>query len=246
MNVGLVCIAKDEDKYIDEWIKYHLKLGFDKIIIYQNDWDFVIDQPNVITKQVSGKRIQTLTYNECVKESIGVYDWLAFFDCDEFLVLKKHNNVKLFLNDYNNYDAIGINWVFFGDNNLNDINNQNYSVIERFYSRQLSVNSHIKTILKPSIECRMVSPHHQNLKWVDTSYNLNTGPFNKNPVDDIAQLNHYFCKTKEEFIVKVERGRADNGNKRQLSDFNSHNFNEIEDKLAHNFLKNDNNNILNP
>lgn len=29
MNTAVVAIAKNEDKYIDEWAQYHLKLGFD-------------------------------------------------------------------------------------------------------------------------------------------------------------------------------------------------------------------------
>ena len=38
MNVALVCVAKNEDNYIQEWIDYNKKLGFDDIIIYQNDY----------------------------------------------------------------------------------------------------------------------------------------------------------------------------------------------------------------
>ena len=34
MKTALVCIAKDEDNYIDEWLKYHLKLGFSNIYVY--------------------------------------------------------------------------------------------------------------------------------------------------------------------------------------------------------------------
>lgn len=29
MKVGICAIVKDEDGYIDEWIRYHLKLGID-------------------------------------------------------------------------------------------------------------------------------------------------------------------------------------------------------------------------
>lgn len=34
MKTALVCIAKNEDNYIDEWIEYHLMLGFDRIFVY--------------------------------------------------------------------------------------------------------------------------------------------------------------------------------------------------------------------
>ena len=35
-EVAIVCIAKNESKYIQEWIYYHLKIGISKIIIYDN------------------------------------------------------------------------------------------------------------------------------------------------------------------------------------------------------------------
>jgi hypothetical protein len=72
---------------------------------------------------------------------------------------------------------------------------------------------------------------------VDTSFNINTGPHNNNPIDDVAQLNHYFVKTKEEFINKINRGRADNGGTRTIEDFEPHNANEIDDYNALNFFK---------
>ena len=40
MRTALVCIAKNEDNYLDEWIKYHLKLGFSEIFVYQNNWRY--------------------------------------------------------------------------------------------------------------------------------------------------------------------------------------------------------------
>lgn len=33
----LCAIAKCENKYIMEWIGYHFRLGFDKIVIYDNN-----------------------------------------------------------------------------------------------------------------------------------------------------------------------------------------------------------------
>ena len=34
MPVGICAIAKNEDGYIDDWIKYHLKLGIDQIYVF--------------------------------------------------------------------------------------------------------------------------------------------------------------------------------------------------------------------
>lgn len=236
MKTALVCIAKNEDLYIEEWINYHIKIGFDEIFIYQNNWRFIKDIPNVTKIEFDGEQKQIQSYNNFLKNHAIRFDWVAFFDVDEFLVLKKHNNVKDFISVYSEYDAIGINWVLFGDNNISGLT-YNYSVLERFTKRQSSVNNHIKSILKPSVIQRMSNPHNPSWVWVDTSFNINTGSQNKNPVDNVAQLNHYFVKTKEEFISKISRGRADTTKFRSIDEFDAHNINEVEDYNALNFFK---------
>lgn len=40
MKKAICAIAKNEDKYIDEWAEYHFKLGIDDIFIFQNDWRY--------------------------------------------------------------------------------------------------------------------------------------------------------------------------------------------------------------
>jgi hypothetical protein len=247
MKVALVCIAKEEDNYIQEWVDYNKKLGFDDIIIYQNDWRSSIDEPNVIKIDFDGVNMQTRAYNDFIKNNYKKYDWAAFFDIDEFLVLKKHNNIKDFISEYNNFSSIGINWVLFGDNDLTKPD-EDFNVVKRFTKRQIEINQHVKSIIKLSYNIKMDVHCPINTPISDTNKKLFVGPFNVNGDDSIAQLNHYFCKTQEEFINKCNRGRADTAfvdlHRRTMVDFNNHNFNEVEDLSALNFLY-DNNNILN-
>ena len=247
MRVALVCIAKKEENYIEEWIKYHLKIGFDHIYVYQNDWRFEKDLPSVTKFELDGINKQREAYNDFIKKYHDKYDWIAFFDVDEFLVLKKHNDVKLFLNEYIDYDAVGISWVLFGNNNLDTVLNNDYSLIRRFTKREKKVNTHVKCIIKSRNSTIMDIHNPSNTRWVDPNKNINHGPFASSPSDNIAQLNHYFSKTKEEFIEKCNRGRADTPagfGLRTISDFNNHNTNEIEDLTILNIFY-DNNNILN-
>jgi hypothetical protein len=244
MNIALVCIAKDEDNYINEWVGYHLKLGFNKIYIYENDWYSNINHPDVITILVNGSRQQIPVYNHFINEYKNEYDWVAFLDVDEFIVLKKHNTIHELMNDYNTESALGINWVFFGDNNKTF--NGDYSVLERFTKRQEVVNGHIKSIVNPK-KVIMMNVHSHVGQCIDTNRKrIDNSSFNPNGPIDVAQINHYFTKTKDEYIKKMNRGRADTGTYRDISDFDKHNINEIEDLIALNFYKNDNNNILNP
>lgn len=244
MKLALVCIAKEEDLYIQEWIDYHLKLGFDKIFVYQNNWRWKGESPNVIKINWDGKCMQINAYNNFLKNHTE-YSWAAFLDVDEFLVLKKHKNIKDFLKEYENYDSIGINWVLFGSNNLEFQKNSDTSLIKRFTKREKKVNQTIKTITKVKSDFVFITPHNLKTNWVDLNYNLKKGASNSEGTDDIAQINHYFSKTKTEFMNKINRGRATTSFKRTLDSFYSYDLNEIEDLNAYNFMYNDNNNILN-
>jgi hypothetical protein len=247
MKVSLVCIAKNEDNYIKEWIDYHLKIGFDDIHIYMNDWRIELEKENVYTYELDGSGAQLKAYNNFINSKSEQNQWVAFFDVDEFLVLKKHLNVKDFLRDYSDLPAIGINWVFFGDNGLSSVQDGEYSLINRFTKRGTKVDRHIKTILKINDGVIMPHVHHPNIRLYDTNRRQFSGPFNNFGDDNIAQLNHYFCKTYEEYVEKVSRGRADIKNgKRNLNEFHPCNLNEVEDLTLYNLINNhDNHNIFN-
>ena len=224
--IALVCIAKNEDRYIDEWIDYHLSLGFDEIFVYMNNWRINHYNPHVHLREWDGTAIQVEAYNDFIQRDGARYDWAAFFDVDEFLVLKKHPSIGAFLAEYP-YHAICINWVLYGDNGL--LHYDTRPVRERFTRRQTGVNHHVKTILRPK-QVKMVNPHSCDRGAFSPDGLFIAGPFSPDGSDATAQLNHYFCKTHDEFLQKVRRGRPDiSGASRTEEDFNFHNRNDRED-----------------
>jgi hypothetical protein len=240
-KVALVCIAKNEDNYIQEWVEYHKKLGFDTIFIYQNDWVCNLEDNSIVKIELNGDCKQIVAYNNFIKEYHNEYEWAAFFDVDEFLVLKKHNNIKDFLCDYSSFNSIGVNWVVFGNNGLTEVNGE-YSLLKRFTKRQKDINPHVKNIVKllPNV---VMDVHNPLGTWYDAQGNQHQGSFNHDGNIDIVQLNHYFCKTKEEYQLKIERGRADLSKShpdwvRKWSDYDLGNTNEVEDLIAYDFFFN--------
>jgi len=238
-KVALVCIAKDEDNYIQEWVDYHLKLGFDDIYIYQNNWRSNVVGDHIHLIPFDGEVKQLISYNDFIQNNYLNYEWAAFIDVDEFIVLKKHNNIKEFIFDYQTYDCISMNWHLFGDNGNEKVVDNNYDNIERFTKRGKDMNKHIKTISKLSKNLEYMNAHFANCKWVDSNKKIGKGPYNRKWSDEIIQLNHYFCKTKEEFKFKLCKGFADHiGEERTFTDYDRHNFNEIDDFTALNFKNN--------
>jgi hypothetical protein len=246
MKTALVCIAKNEDNYIEEWIDYNTKLGFDHIFVYANDWEYKTNRDNVTVINMPGAIQQVKAYNHFKKVLSNLFNWAAFFDVDEFLVLNKHKNLKEFLSDYSDCNAIGINWAIFGNNGHETINGE-YGIIKRFTKRanenylikqhNIIVNSHIKTIVQlPCSHFQDVHNIHGN--WFNLNKEVKNGPFNT-PIDwTVAQLNHYITKSTEEFKLKCERGRADTiAEKRNFEDHIEYlNANNTEDLKALDFF----------
>lgn len=139
--------------------------------------------------------------------------WAAFFDIDEFLLLKKHANINDFLIEYGPYKgALGINWVFVGTSNATKYEPK--PVTLRFQQVYPKGWEAIKTIARVRGLKSFHTPHNvlfddKNAKTIDTNGAIIEGPANRNMTTDIAALYHYHYKSREEFIFKKERGRPD-------------------------------------
>ena len=104
----LCSIGKDENLYAKEFVEYYISLGFDKIIILDNNdlegerFDIVlkkyIDEHFVEIKNIRGlKQVQIPAFNYCYRKNMYLYDWIAFFDFDEYLFINNNSKVKQYL-----------------------------------------------------------------------------------------------------------------------------------------------------
>ena len=48
MKNAVVCIAANEDHYLQEWDEYHNKIGFDDVYVYQNNWRYKEPVPSYV------------------------------------------------------------------------------------------------------------------------------------------------------------------------------------------------------
>ena len=236
MKVVLVCVAKSEDHYLEEWLNYNQKLGFDKVIMYQNDWRTNLEHP-ILEKRISdGKSIQVPTYNLFL-DTEREYDWVGFIDCDEFIVLKKHNNIKELIEEYKDRtNVIGLNWTIYG--NMGIVSREGNSLLKPFKMRNKDTDKHVKVLVNKNSFERMQLPHNTFGFAMDTNGHKFMGPFNPGGPMDVAYINHYHNKTKEDWIDRCKRGRADCSIQHELSrwDDEININNEVEDLSAYNFL----------
>jgi hypothetical protein len=238
----ICCVALHEEKYLDEWMNYHFKLGFHKIYIYDNSDDNCLAHMNsnkIVVIHFPGKVQQMNSYNHFFQNYSTRHRWCAVIDCDEFIVLKEDGNIIEFLQKYLQTGALGINWVLFGSNGHQEYSNE--PVLKRFTRRQHDINQHIKCIVCCADVLQYSQPHHPTIMTNNTSVkdvngNIIYGPFNPLADDNICQLNHYFTKSRGEFETKRLRGRADCNEIRPVTNFSQHDFNDVEDLTAMRFM----------
>ena len=135
MKSAVVCIAKNEDRYLDEWIKYHLKLGFSEIFVYQNNWRYPTgpyDDPRVHLLEMDGYKMMNPCYNGFIQEYHDKFDFVMFIDVDEFLVVNTGEPLDDVLESYLDEDCVYVNWRIFGDNGRKDTSDGEYSCVKRF------------------------------------------------------------------------------------------------------------------
>lgn len=130
MRVVLCCIAKREQLYINEFVKWYLGIGVDKIYIYDNDnndeksikdyisSDFHKKVEIIDIKSVYKAHLQQEAYNNFYKQYKDTFDWCIFCDVDEFLTGVNNIKALLKLPIYRNYNQIRIKWRLFGDDDL--------------------------------------------------------------------------------------------------------------------------------
>lgn len=105
----VIGMAKNEKHYIRDWVAYHLRIGFDKIYLYDNNDDpdetyneilaEYIAEDKVRLIDIRGKKgIQNVVYN--LSYYLIPFKYAAIIDIDEFIWFNetgKYNNIKDFL-----------------------------------------------------------------------------------------------------------------------------------------------------
>lgn len=256
MKCALVCIAKDEDNYIQEWVDYHLKIGFSSIYVWQNNWRSTVlaESENVHLKTIDGDFKQVECYNLAIDELHSMYDWIAFFDIDEFLVVKPASGfqkIDSFL-DQQKYCAIScicVNWRIFGDNGHNTVNS--WSVLQRFTMCDDKLDESSKAIIHTSLTSSSVkffyNPHCVTSCQFDPNLKFqlkcigNNKHINDNSNAEPLELNHYRNKTyTEQFLRHFQKPCAVNDNieyRKSLDEFNKSFQQQNKNIIANTYAK---------
>jgi glycosyltransferase involved in cell wall biosynthesis len=223
-SIALCAIVKNEIRSIVEWLAYNKALGFSDIVIYDNESSDgtekilqALDDAGELLRlewpHAVGARPQRLAYDHMRRNSTA--DWIAFFDVDEFLHLRRHRTMSEFLGSFgDDVNGIAIHWLAF-----NGGGQESYRpapVIERFTEalpRSSQYNKSLKSIGRRAFiratgihslavsEGRYVTPSGKDAR-------LASGQILRGQDVKVAVLHHYHVKSMEEFQEKLSRGHA--------------------------------------
>lgn len=221
----VAAIAKNEGRYIAEWIAYNFAIGFDRIIIFSNDSTDATDQI-VSTIAALDSRVTLVKWPSIPDTSpqitayahaltIVTTPWIIFLDIDEFLVPYADGSVRGFLGRVpGDVASVHVNWRNFGSGGRTspdygfvtktffhaaDPGWENHCHFKTFARIDRATDVHIHDI--GSSTGRRVLSDFQDFQMTER------GMANR-IVHDGIQINHYQCKTYEEFRARMMRGDA--------------------------------------
>ena len=229
IKVAICAIAKQENLYIEEFIEYYRQLGVNKIILYDNN---DIDGENfnkLLNKEIKKNFIEIINYrgiispqkrayNDCYINNEKKFDWIAFYDIDEYLFIKNYENINKFLllPKFVKCTSILINWRYYGDNN--NIYYEPKPLQIRFskpfeFSKNIKYNMYFYSAAKSIIRGGL------KLQWAHFPHFLNSsnicspdGIIIKNPFSppkySKAFIKHYATKSTEEYLMKLFKGNV--------------------------------------
>ena len=236
MTYTLVATAKNEAPYFLEWVAYHRMIGFDQIMIYQNDSDDLTDETLKVMQEIGAVgyaynraekgRHQVRAYKRASRQPVfRDSDWVMALDMDEFLNIHVGNgHLDDLFAALPDCDSVLVNWRRFGNDGKAEIGDE--LVTQRFKSAEENQRisewlTPFKTLFRPTHYGRCgVHQAREQLVSPDQIRTVNGSGLQEDEFErkkfratdpecrKLAQINHYITRDAASFVLKSYRGSA--------------------------------------
>ena len=230
-TVAICAIVKD-DPDILEWLQHYLESNATRVLLFDNGsrhWfkgivlnssyvhdGFVVYHRFPAEQSKDSPQIQA--YNACLIEYRHAFDFMAFFDADEFVAIPSEKSLPELLAPYATFGALALNWRSYASNGFNKRPTggllKNY---HQCFPESHSNNWHVKSIVNTRFVSHMQTPHSAVFMAphyaVNTNFTRVDGPFSRPAVFDVAYLKHFQLKSRQDYARKLARGQVDTSQK---------------------------------
>lgn len=223
-DVVIGTIFQNDAPYLREWIEYHKLLGVQHFYLYNNNSTDnyrevlneyvkkgVVDLIDWPSKDNSWYNfsffVQPKAFEDAIRRSKGVSQWIALIDTDEFILPVKENKIIKCLDlHFKNCVGVYISWQVFGTSGVSSLK-KNELMIEKLVKKAPKMhyrNKFAKTIVRPEFAIGCDNPHFvlykQGYRHVHGN-GYGGGP--ANIFVDKIRINHYCCRD-ENFLYNIK------------------------------------------
>ncbi|MCG6904550.1 MAG: glycosyltransferase family 2 protein [Rhodobacter sp.] len=258
MSYTLVATAKNEGPYLLEWVAYHRMIGFDNILIFQNDSDDLTDETLKVLREIGAVDYR---YNRAAKgrHQVRAYKraartpeftnatWALALDLDEFLHIRTGDgHIDDLFSELPPTDMVLLNWRRFGNDGRLKMTER--LVAERFLSAEPEERiaerlTPFKAMFRPRLfeRCGVHQPYGPRIAEdrlrICNGSGLIEPEFTRqrframDPAQRrLAQINHYITRDAASFVLKSHRGSAHQADRGiDKSYWEKRNFNDQQD-----------------
>lgn len=120
-KLSITAIFRDESKFLDEWIRFHLHQGVSQFFLFDDgstdNPELVLDRwirRGVVVLRTAHPHGQQATYDMSLKSNRFRTRWMAFIDIDEFLFSPAGKKLTWILKDFDDATGVFVFWTLFG------------------------------------------------------------------------------------------------------------------------------------
>jgi hypothetical protein len=221
LRLAVVVIVKNEASYIEEWLAYHHALGVDHVFLYDNGSED--DLAGVLERWVNHGLVtriewplpgsQVDAYHHALRFFGPSADWMGFFDVDEFLVPLADDDIPSLLARFPDAADVRVprrEFGFSGHRARPDgLVIEAYTGIADVFGRDPEKGARVKTLVQPR-GVSAVGIHTATVADAPPADGEAARPTRtvRAEVSGLAQFNHYYTRSFEEFEAKRFRGSA--------------------------------------
>lgn len=264
-KISICAIFKNEGLFLKEWLEYHLLIGIKHFYLYNNfsDDNYLnvlqpyIENGVVTLVQWPIRYGQKKAYDHCYVNFKDDTNWIAYVDIDEFICPKFISDISLWINKFDKYPSVVLNWKSFGVSGV--LENTPTSLVIESSTQSVPYLSVIgKSIINTSYQFERISDN-TDVHLYYPAIRIAGYPLKILPVNEFKkffyhwkqrypffakskiQLNHYHFRSYNDYLYKCfRRGDAESERNEKLSKsvrFESFDSKYIEkDFVIHRFL----------
>ena len=219
-TLGAVLLIRDENTYLSEWLTWHAAQGVEHFYIYDDSReedlaDALGDYAGMCTVRDAKRyqyHLQFEAYIDALRRFGHEAEWMAFIDTDEFLRSVDGTPVTAMLDAVpTSAAAVLCPWVVYNANG--QMTKTSGPVRERFIQTVAwpFQNPNWKSIVRPALVQTMAA--HSPIKMSEgavlvDAHGVEVEDKYALPVDKLV-VDHYFTKSYEEWVERLDKGSCD-------------------------------------